>query len=94
MFFYIAHDLLPSMFLFILGFGLVCLAAAVLLLLLKGAQKISAHVPSVSGHRAGGQTTLRPSSLRERFNSPASDMEVIKVGELEAVKMGRFSLRT
>ncbi len=93
MFFYIAHDLLPSMFLFILGFGLVCLAAAMLLLILKGAQKISAHVPSVSGHQAG-QAAVRPSSLRERFSSPSPDLEVIKVGELEAVKMGRFSLRT
>jgi hypothetical protein len=94
MFFYITHDLLPSMFLFIMGFGLVCLAAAMLLLLLKGAQKMSSHVPATSSRRTALAEEAKCSTLRERFNSVSADLEVVKIGDMEAVKMGRFSLRT
>jgi len=93
MFFYITHDLLPSMLLFILGFGLVCLAAAALLLVLKGAQKLSEHSAVRSNERPAHKMPVQ-ASARQRFNSATADMEVVKIGDMEAVKMGRFSLRT
>jgi hypothetical protein len=60
MFFYILHDLLPSMLLFIMGFGLVCLAALALFLAFKGCQKISVREAPVTARPSSAQPQLRP----------------------------------
>jgi hypothetical protein len=60
MIFHILHDLLPSMLLFIMGFGLVCLAALALFLLFKGCQKISVREAPVTGRPSSAQPQLGP----------------------------------
>jgi hypothetical protein len=59
MIFYILHDLLPSMLLFTMGFALVCLAALALVLICKGAQKISTHGSPVDARRSSVQASLQ-----------------------------------